>query len=524
MNEGSVLAMYDIRGIQNYIFRTSKVKEAMGASDLIENIVAKALDHAVSQAGCKEQAALEWYSAKGYLTYEEDGSRVKVLFVGGGNAYVMFESEELCIIINRYMAKYVLEQTYSLQLAAAFVPYSGRYKDDYGRLRREMERVKASMAVTRPYGALPVMKTELETGYPVTRICQSQEIGTETFLKWENKKKLHESELDRLIENLREKKGVDSMIAVVHIDGNNMGLRIRELLGDAEDYEQAVNQMRKLSYHIRKSFQTVFHNMNDLFEGMGDGLTEKQFVRKILAAGDDITYVCRAKIALATVEYFCKEIGKMTMTGGREPEDIRRYGFSVCAGVAFMGIHFPFSAAYETAEQCCESAKLRAKQPEHMDGGRVGSFVDFHICQNVQARDLEAVRQKEYVTYTGESLLRRPYAVPVSTDSGEYLERMKKEGTLQEFKSYIRYFRDKNNIPSSLAKEIRNTYPLGRFQMKLLTAFLASRDIKMPDGTLEMYRTDKDGCLLMATWYDALEMMDCCADLEDITGGKEGAE
>lgn len=31
--------MYDVRGIQNYIFRTNYVKEIIGASAMVENII-----------------------------------------------------------------------------------------------------------------------------------------------------------------------------------------------------------------------------------------------------------------------------------------------------------------------------------------------------------------------------------------------------------------------------------------------------------------------------------------------------
>ena len=44
MDRDSVLAMYDIRGIQKYIFKTTKVKEAMGASALVDTIIMDALN------------------------------------------------------------------------------------------------------------------------------------------------------------------------------------------------------------------------------------------------------------------------------------------------------------------------------------------------------------------------------------------------------------------------------------------------------------------------------------------------
>ena len=44
--EQRVLALYDVRGIQKYIYRTSKLKDAMGASRLVEDIIFHALEDA----------------------------------------------------------------------------------------------------------------------------------------------------------------------------------------------------------------------------------------------------------------------------------------------------------------------------------------------------------------------------------------------------------------------------------------------------------------------------------------------
>ena len=39
LQEKEVLAMYDVRGIQNYIFKSNVAKEIIGASALVEKIV-----------------------------------------------------------------------------------------------------------------------------------------------------------------------------------------------------------------------------------------------------------------------------------------------------------------------------------------------------------------------------------------------------------------------------------------------------------------------------------------------------
>ena len=58
---GKVLAMYDIRGIQDYIYRTPHIKDAMGASLIIEDILMKALRKACEKLSIKpEEMDLEW--------------------------------------------------------------------------------------------------------------------------------------------------------------------------------------------------------------------------------------------------------------------------------------------------------------------------------------------------------------------------------------------------------------------------------------------------------------------------------
>ena len=58
---------------------------------------------------------------------------------------------------------------------------------------------------------------------------------------------------------------------------------------------------------INTSFKNVYEQMEKLFTEKCMELKrfrnkkEKQFIRKILVAGDDITYVCTGRIALATV-------------------------------------------------------------------------------------------------------------------------------------------------------------------------------------------------------------------------------
>ena len=49
LKEKEVLAMYDVRGIQNYIFKSNAAKEIIGASALIDGIIVKGLQKYLSE-------------------------------------------------------------------------------------------------------------------------------------------------------------------------------------------------------------------------------------------------------------------------------------------------------------------------------------------------------------------------------------------------------------------------------------------------------------------------------------------
>ena len=325
------------------------------------------------------------------------------------------------------MSKYTIEKTYSLQLAIAMVPKSGNYQSDFTALRDAMNKTKASMIMTKPLGALPVMRTEIKTGYPVSEKSKNDE-STESLLKkaaGEDARR-DTDEAEKKLESLITEKGVDSTVAVVHIDGNSMGIRIRSLIEEKTTYREAVAAMRKISYNIQSSFTAAFDKTYQYFnqhtykDPRYEKKTTSYYLTKVLTAGDDITYVCNGPIALQTVAYFVRQVTQYTLTHGvnasctteKGLEDIRKYGFSVCTGISYISSHFPFSIGYDVAEECCGSAKERAKKAENIDNGRIGNWVDFAVCRNVQARSFKAMRKSEYTTASGESLLLRPFFIP----------------------------------------------------------------------------------------------------------------
>ena len=479
--EKEVLAMYDVRGIQDYVFKTNKVKEIIGGSIIIDDIIL---------GGLKEYAKDK--DASLYLTnwkndsadaFIKDGSNVlmQVMFIGGGNAYVLYRSGKLCKEVNQFLGKHVLEKTYSLNLAVAVVEKTVSYKNDYNAINIEMRRVKACMPSVAPIGAFPFMNADSITGYPISKY-NGDFLCTESYLK------TRASEKDeagvKILDELVPKKGDNSTLALVHMDGNSLGKRIMKVMSGVEDYPNAIKIMRRLSSGIDDTFKKTFNLMTEKL----NKLSKKDWYRKIVLAGDDITFICNGKMALKAVECFLKELNKQNADFIGNGEIL-----TACAGIAYCNSHFPFSDAYKTAEACLDNAKDVAKQKNHSlnNGQLIGNFVDFQLCSNVNSADLDNYRDKHYMV-DGESFIARPYYIDVENDKG--LNKVNKDCSFNLFEEVSDSL---SNLPRNVSKEIRGTIPLGDNEIEKEINFLLSRGYDFTD------LKDNKGI-----YYDALELLD----------------
>ncbi|MDO4324669.1 MAG: hypothetical protein Q4E24_01325 [bacterium] len=503
----SVLAMYDVRGIQDYIFRTNYVKEIIGASAMVENIILDGMKAMLAEKRewNKDCFLLDWEAE---LKYEETifGNaevQMQVLFIGGGNAYVLFKNGSVCKEVNRYLSKYVLEQTYSLQLAVAVVEYTGSYQQDYLNINEEMWKVKARMPKSMPLGAQPFMAADTATGYPLTKYHDGRYLSTESYRKRKKYEEIFHEDAEKILDNMVTEKGDSSMLAVVHIDGNNMGKRIKEIMEGKDDYLEAVRAMRTISVNIREGFQAAFWKMAEYIDQkLSDRIRadrKGKLYRKLILAGDDVTFICNALAAMDAVSVFLKSVGKRRMyeeAGLTEEENQKKYGFSACAGIAFFNSHFPFCDAYEVAEACCSNAKKRAKLDSSRDAaGNTGSFLDYQLCTHISAADLGAYRDKHYVSAEdGTSILMRPYYVknPV-LDGFSDMNRVNETYDLEILRRTVESFQ--KNMPRSHAKKMRDHCVIGKQAVEEYLTFVKSRKMPVPEAN-------------QAYWYDALEMMD----------------
>lgn len=479
-----VLAMYDVRGIQNYIFKSNLAKEIIGASAIVDSIIINGLEEYKKSKVEKDNEKYyltDWENDDAHKFFSDANVLMQVMFIGGGNAYVLFKTGAICEKVNRFLGKYVLDKTYSLNLSVAVAAMTESYKNDYAAINNEMRRIKSYMPLTQPVGALPFMMADSVTGYPLTHIEKGDKYCTESYLKRNAFYHLPEREDEKIFDNMVTQKGDNSILAVCHIDGNSMGVRIINTMKDKKLYKDAIPAMRKLSIEIAKTFEDAYDAMEDFMDELSSSVkidNKHKLYRKIITAGDDITFVCNAKLAIPAVKYFLQNLGTE---------------YSACGGIAFFNSHFPFSDAYKVAEACCESAKKRAKiNTNRGNDGKIGCYLDYQVCTNISAAQLDKYREKNYVTDMG-SIIYRPYYVNV--DGQKVLNDKNKQYDIAKMYECMKYIQ---GLPRSKAKQLRDAISIGKDEKDSCIALLESRGFKEVTKAKDEY----------AIWYDALEIMD----------------
>ena len=198
----------------------------------------------------------------------------------------------------------------------------------------------------------------------------------------------------KMLDNLVTKKGEESLLAVVHADGNNMGIKIGQMLQGETSYDVCVTKMRRFTKDTADAFVTdgleaMDRCQKELQEKYrGSNINEKSFFyRKIIADGDDMTFICNARFVMDYVKAYLDAVKK------HKDKKQSEWEYSSCAGICIFHSHYPFAKAYSLAEQACDSAK----QKVHGSEVKEESWIDFHYIHNGVGGNLEQIREQQGV-------------------------------------------------------------------------------------------------------------------------------
>ena len=423
--KGYVLCMYDIRGKQEFIYRSSKLKEIVGASLIIRDLFEDYLYDAAMTCRDninKESKVKEEYKDKDaifkYDPNEEELDKFEfkefekrmngdqyigeIVYDGGGNFLLLYKNENAMKKTTEIFTKKILKEIGTLKVVATYIGdiskdnyHSDDLKNpgDYERLYQKHRLRESTALYTLPYGSLPIVQTEPTSSLPLTYMYDNApkdssaseknyvKYSTETNAKlkkyWEETRKpdceMGETVLDNIV---AETKGEDSMLAIFYIDGNAMGAKVQACLKGKKNYDDCVNLLREFSKKIQKTF--IDDRKADMLKIDDTKSSDKKNYKSriLIGAGDEMTIICKADESYETIKEYLSKIPSP---------------YSSCAGAAIFHSHTPFSDAYRIAEQCCEDTCKNYMKDNELT---LANLMDFEYCQGGIGFKLSDIRKE----------------------------------------------------------------------------------------------------------------------------------
>jgi len=397
-----VLAIYDFRSKQEYIYRTNKIREISGASRLLEDIYKQMIERLNKVWDKTSEKVLFYDNDDNYILYNEfmenNEYLGQVLYKGGGNLMMLYRNKETYLKANRIISRMVIEKSHTLQLIAACVDVdeSLSFNELRSKLYEKLAKNKRSLVSFSPCNVTPFTQIDITSHQAISvkksikgegevEFTREAYLKREAFLQSSDPSDKSTKELDDAITE----KGEESLLAVIYIDGNDIGNELMNALsGSDKSFDSGVLALREFAKNIHQTYVTEpinefnsWLNANRVY--LEKTLKSKWYYRRVIGGGDEITIICNARLALKLVQLYFDALG-------------RQKSYSACAGISIFHSHAPFTAAYEIAEECCENAKEFAKKSTPS-----ASCLDFFFCRSGLTNDLEGLRSKEDGHVTG---------------------------------------------------------------------------------------------------------------------------
>lgn len=389
-----VLALYDCRSKQEYIYRTNRVQEITGASELLRYLFTDYIRE------CDMNIRSDWENnrAQGdfFTDFDKQNLDAEIVYEGGGNLCMIFKDTETYKKFNKGLSLYVLKKAHTVSIIASCVEIGKDgavpdFVEDRRRLYEENTLKKNLGVYQAPCNVLPFTQVDRITYQPIVKKDgkNKKQYTTESLRKqeaYDNKKEddfeIIEKEFDKMVD-----KGTESLLAIIYIDGNNMGEKLKNKTNGKNGYAEGINALREFSKETNKDFvlnpieaikKTLTAEYNEY-----EGRFNPYSLRIIISGGDEITLVCNARAVPLILDTYFKTLKKSENN-------------TACAGVAIFHSHSPFADVYEIAEQCCESGKKRA----HEEKSDNKNFIDFHYCHSGITNSLDAIRERQEAAHT----------------------------------------------------------------------------------------------------------------------------
>jgi len=409
-HDAPVLFGIDVHSIQKYLFATPKLREIVGASQIVSDFTCAWPMEELAALGSSDHSARPGgLGAAGFLPVRVGGGCTRLVLPDGGVA------AKLALAMHRR----AVERAPGLAYDVAWVPFdtdggdlASRQAELIGLLtdRRNRPRRGAGFAGF-PFSAPCRLTRDPAVGHGEDRnerLCEAS--LAKRFAQWHSRgdwveavgdhevlrecrdpERPFEFEISRIADDERG----NAYVAVVCVDLNDLGEKGRRAVGEAKG-RVAAARFHAFSEQVKAATGRAFAAALSALAAdpiarmpleasrrLGHGLP----VRPLVMGGDDLVFVlhaaCGVPFALALLDDFMKS------------------GFAGAAGIAFVKAKSPLGRSVRLAEELVSAAKV---------AGRDASRIDFLTCTGEVPRDLADTR--DALRHPDRRLTSGPWTVP----------------------------------------------------------------------------------------------------------------
>ena len=499
-----VLCLLDTRQIQRFLFKSNSYMDALGGSDLVAEIQLEAIHYAMTHIDPPLQEgeyALSLDPDEEIPYFTSDKVQFQLLTCGAGNAMCIVRTGALCQKVIRKISRYYLDHAYSLNLVASVTEKTDHFGTDIFHLYKKLNAIKASADISDPLGPLSVVVREERTGQPaIAREPLTGEYYSRSSHLRREAATIRGEVVD--MQQMQTATGFDGKeyLAVIHADGNNLGITIGRILQNTDSYRDGVWARRQISKNIRyifdRSMELTMEQVKAYYDTLDiPGKYDLKYAFHVChQGGDDINIICDARMAIPFLQFLYENLRGMKLWES-ETLSIPLY---ICAGVAYVQKEKGFHSSYQLAVECCDSAKKVAKKAENLRDGLAGNWIDFQVCDTVNNQELDFLREKSYITKEQIHMQMRPYCLDpeAEEDAVSYSRFLERVRSLQ-----------KANLTRQQLEALRLSYMMGRQEFRRWIRHSQNSGLDLTKLLGDALHRDADG-QLHALWFDSVEMID----------------
>jgi hypothetical protein len=382
--------LLETSGNQAYIFASNRLRQNVGASELVHRATAQWVLEVVGERTGRALWSESTAERVRRLENPElnprvgEGCPVEVVIATSARAVLLVDTVATGRDVVARVTERGLRLAPGLGVAGVVVPCPDRFwlSDALGNAARLLARIRSDLpSPDSRFRRLPIMAACATTGLPASK--HARPLGDEEpeNLSHVARQKLDAAQLSsrrmkaeglhRLANSMDQLQSPDiQWLAVIHADGNGLGQRFRGFAEEVPAGGDPAKALRRLSAGVELAALTAFRTALDA-AAPGE---EAVAVAPLVLGGDDLTVVCDGRLALAFTTAYLRAFERAAAP------------LTASAGIAVVKHHYPLHAAYELADHLTGSAKTAKRHGL--------SALDFHVLLDSSGSDLDQIREQ----------------------------------------------------------------------------------------------------------------------------------